>query len=88
LWILDDMKPTKLHQDIAKVIDAELGNNNNQNMVKLIYKKTQEVIAKLQTIKEQFNNELTLDKLKELKQHPDLERFLYNIALSENMVSV
>jgi len=77
-----------LHQDIAKLVDAELANNNNQNLIKLVYKKTQDVIQKLHTIKEQFNNELTLDKLKELKQHPDLERFLYNIALAESMVTV
>lgn len=78
--LIDEFKPTKLHQDVMKIIEAE--SENNQNLIKLIYKKTQDIIQKLQQLKQQMDNELTLEKLKELKQQADLERFLYHIVCS------
>jgi hypothetical protein len=85
--VRDDFKPTKLHQEIAKII-ANPEVQNSQQLIKAIHLKTKDIIGKLQTLKEQSNGELSLDHIKELKQSAEMEKFLYNIGLAENLIKV
>ncbi|KAL9646862.1 hypothetical protein ABK040_013722 [Willaertia magna] len=85
--VLEDFKITKLHRDMLKIMLDESLIDSNAQLIKQCHIKTKEFLGKIDTIKQQNEGKLTLETIKSLQLNPDLERFLYNIAIVENMIN-
>ena len=84
---IDDFKLTKIHKDMAKVM-TENPELENTHLIKQCTVKTKELLVKIETVKQQNENQLTLEIIKGLQLNPDLEKFLYNVAVAELMTSI
>ncbi|KAG2379196.1 hypothetical protein C9374_007335 [Naegleria lovaniensis] len=85
---IDEFKLTKIHKDLLKVVTGEeIASMENTHVIKQVSQKTKELLQKLLTVKEQNDNQLTLDIIKGLQLQPDLEKFLYGVAVSECMIT-
>lgn len=84
----DEFKFTKIHKDLLKVVTSEeIATMENTHVIKQVSQKTKELIQKLETVKEQNDHQLSLDIIKGLQLQPDLEKFLYGVAVSECMIT-
>jgi len=72
---------------MAKVM-TENPELENTHLIKQCTVKTKELLVKIETVKQQNENQLTLEIIKGLQLNPDLEKFLYNVAVAELMTSI
>ena len=80
---IEDLKITKIHKDISKEM-LKLQNDNNQ-LIKGVAMKTKEIILKLD--KFLIDDEFSIEKLNSFNLDSDLEKFLINLASSENLIN-
>jgi len=84
---------TKTHKDIAVFMtrQADIANNSDMDVIKEIMAKTNELIKTLKLMgdvvegQEDRTKPITLEALKEKKLAPNLENFLWNLAVAENL---
>jgi hypothetical protein len=77
---LEDLKITKIHKDVSREM-MKLQNDNNQ-LIKGLAVKTKEIISKLDNFV--VDDEFSIEKLNSFNLDSDLEKFLINLAISEN----
>jgi hypothetical protein len=77
---MEDLKITKIHKDVTREM-LKLQNDNNQ-LIKGLAVKTKEIISKLDNF--MVEDEFSLEKLNSFNLDSDLEKFLINLAISEN----
>lgn len=77
----EDLKITKVHKDVLKEI---LKDQDNNQLIKGLAIKTKEILGKLENFKE--DGKYSIEKLKSYNLDSDLEYFLNNLAISENLL--
>ncbi len=91
--IEEEIQITKMHQRSGGFMDlfeqCKQGQLTQQQFIKELSAKTNEIVETLRDIKEeqQQGQLLTMDSLKVLKQPKEVEKFLFLVALCENLAS-
>ncbi|KAL0487007.1 FAM45 DENN domain-containing protein [Acrasis kona] len=82
-----DFKLIKFHKELAEVLMSPDVKGDSQKLIRAIAVKTKELLAKLNTLKSNHSDQLTLELLENMNLNTDTLNFLYNTALSENMIT-
>jgi hypothetical protein len=90
----DDFIETKLHADLSQFVKSALATEgiDNPKIVKAYKLKTQELLAKLNTLKEQQEGDdkayISFASLNRVQLPPHLDAFLYAVASAEGMTKL
>jgi len=78
----DIFRLTKWHKTTAEQIVALSGEQPDKEIITAVAKKTNELRKKIESL----GDDLTLEKLSEMKLPPNMDRFLWNVAKAEGLL--
>jgi len=78
----DAFRLTKFHKTTAEQLVALAAEQPDKEIITGVAKKTNELRKKIETL----GDDLTLEKLAEMKLPPNMDRFLYNVAKAEGLL--